>query len=36
MTAQCLFPSDDLAHVLNDGLALGKVSEGEDTLTMHA
>ncbi len=36
MTAQCLLPSDDLAHVLNDGLALGKVSEREDPLTMHA
>ena len=36
MAAQGLFPSNDLAHVLNDGLALGKVSEREDTLTMHA
>ena len=36
MAAQCLFPSDDLAHVLNDGLALGKVGEREDPLTMHA
>jgi hypothetical protein len=36
MAAQRLFPSDDLAHVLNDGLALGKVGEREDPLTMHA
>ena len=36
MAAQCLFPSDDLAHVLDDGLALGKVGEREDPLTMHA
>ena len=36
MAAQRLFPRNDLAHVLNDGLALGKVSEGEDPLTMHA
>jgi len=36
MAAQGLFPRNDLAHVLNDGLALGKVSEGEDPLTMHA
>ena len=36
MAAQGLFPSDDLADVLNDGLALGKVSQGKDPLTMHA
>ena len=36
MAAQRLFPGDDLAHVLNDGLALGKVSQGKDPLTMHA
>ena len=36
MAAQGLFPSDDLTHVLDDGLALGKVSECEDPLTMHA
>ncbi len=36
MTAQRFFPRDDLAHILNDGLALGKVSERKDPLTMHA
>jgi len=36
MAAQGLFPSDDLAHVLNDGLAPGKVSAREDPLTVHA
>jgi hypothetical protein len=36
MAAQRLFPSDDLAHVLDDGLALRKVSERKDPLTMHA
>ena len=36
MAAQGFFPSDDLAHILNDGLALGKVGERKDPLTMHA
>ena len=36
VAAQGLFPRDDLAHILNDGLALRKVSQCKDPLTMHA
>jgi hypothetical protein len=36
MAAQRFFPSDDLAHILNDGLALRKVSQRKDPPTMHA
>jgi hypothetical protein len=36
MATQRFFPRNDLAHILNDGLALGEVRERKDPLTMHA
>ena len=36
VAAQGFFPTDDLADILDDGFALGKVGDGEHALAMHA
>ena len=36
MTAQGFFPADDLAHIFNDGFALGKVGQCKHAFAMHA